>query len=118
VSEAAASSELMERVALLEGLRQQLEKARKQAETERDEYKHLYVTLLEHVRKLEAGLVGQKRERHGPASEQLTLEVVSTLVTDAAVELTPAPTTTVERHERAKPTGRKPLPPRRASRPS
>ncbi|MDX2010957.1 MAG: IS66 family transposase [Myxococcaceae bacterium] len=96
MSEAAASSELMERVA--------------QLETERDEYKHLYVMLLEHVRKLEAGLVGQKSERHVPSSEQLTMDVVSSLVTDAAEEATPAPTTTVERHERARPTGRKPLP--------
>mgnify|MGYP000931532467 FL=1 len=67
--------------------------------------------MLEHVRKLEAGLVGQKSERHVPSSEQLTMDVVSTLVGEATDEVvTPATTTTVERHEREKPTGRKPLP--------
>lgn len=87
------------------------EAARKHAETERDEYKRLYVSMLEHVRKLEAGLVGQKSERHVPSSEQLTMDVVSTLVGESTNEAaTPASTTTVERHERAKPTGRKPLP--------
>lgn len=60
----------MERVAQLERNSQQAEAARKQAETERDEYKQLYVAMLEHVRKLEAGLVGQKSERHVPSSEQ------------------------------------------------
>ena len=77
-------------------------------ERERDEYKKLYVSMLEQMRRLEAGLVGQKRERHIASSEQLTLDVVSMLVT--APEASPAPSTTVETHERAKPTGRKPLP--------
>lgn len=122
---ASAADELMERVAELERASRKAEvdwasavadkaiaeAARKHAETERDEYKRLYVSMLEHVRKLEAGLVGQKSERHVPSSEQLTMDVVSTLVGEATNEAaTPAPTTTVERHERAKPTGRKPLP--------
>ncbi len=67
-----------------------------------------YVSMLEQMRRLEAGLVGQKRERHIASSEQLTLDVVSMLVT--APEASPAPSTTVETHERTKPTGRKPLP--------
>ena len=48
-------------------------------ESERDEYKRLYVSMMEAYRKLEAGLVGQKREPHVPTSEQLTMDVVSML---------------------------------------
>jgi transposase len=78
-------------------------------ESERDEYKRLYVSMMEAYRKLEAGLVGQKRERHVSTSEQLTMDVVSMLVPAPGDEV-PTPSTTVEKHERAKPTGRKPLP--------
>jgi len=50
-------------------------------ETERDEYKRLYVALLEAYRKLEAGLVGQKRERFVAGDgEQLALSLMSMLV--------------------------------------
>lgn len=90
------------------------EAALRRVEAERDEYKKLYVVMLEQVRRLEAGLVGQKRERHVPTSEQLTMDVVSSLVPedDAPVTATTATgtTVTVETHERVKPTGRKPLP--------
>lgn len=79
-------------------------------ECERDEYKRLYVSMMEAYRKLEAGLVGQKRERHVPTSEQLTMDVVSMLVRAPTDEAVPTPSTTVEKHERAKPSGRKPLP--------
>jgi len=79
-------------------------------ESERDEYKRLYVSMMEAYRKLEAGLVGQKRERHISTSEQLTMDVVSMLVPAPSDEAVPTPSTTVEKHERAKPTGRKPLP--------
>ena len=79
-------------------------------ESERDEYKRLYVSMMEAYRKLEAGLVGQKRERQVPTSEQLTMDVVSMLVPVPTDEATPTPSTTVEKHERSKPTGRKPLP--------
>ncbi len=90
------------------------EAALKRVEAERDEYKKLYVVMLEQVRRLEAGLVGQKRERYAPTSEQLTMDVVSSPVTeddDAPMTATTATGTsvTVETHERVKPTGRKPL---------
>lgn len=80
----------------------------KQLESERDEYKRVYVALLEAYRKLEAGLVGQKRERFIGGEEQLTLAELLKLVVPVAPP--PAPTTEVPAHERAKPTGRKPLP--------
>lgn len=105
---------LAQRVEALERDRQQLMK-------ERDEYRRAYVVLLEAYRKLEAGLVGQKRERF-TGSDDVTLSLLSMLTeggggavsaaagqqtTEAAA--TPA-TQTVEAHERKKPTGRKPLP--------
>jgi transposase len=128
VPEAAANAELMKRFDELERRTRQVEvdwakalgdarlaeAALKRVEAERDEYKKLYVVMLEQVRKLEAGLVGQKRERFVPASEQLTMDVVSSLVSadEAPVTATTATgtTVTVETHQRVKPTGRKPLP--------
>ena len=78
-------------------------------ETERDEYKRLYVALLEAYRKLEAGLVGQKRERFVAGDgEQLALSLMSMLVGNPP-PLTPEKQQ-IEAHERRKPTGRKPLP--------
>lgn len=85
-----------------------LTESNKQLESERDEYKRVYVALLEAYRKLEAGLVGQKRERFIGSDEQLTLAELLKLVVPVAPESTP--TTEVPAHERAKPTGRKPLP--------
>lgn len=85
-----------------------LSESNKQLESERDEYKRVYVALLEAYRRLEAGLVGQKRERFVGSDEQLTLAELLKLVVPVAPEI--APTTEVPAHERAKPTGRKPLP--------
>jgi transposase len=86
-------------------------------EAERDQYKHHYVLLLEAYRKLEAGLFGQKRERFVGGGEQLTLGLLSMLVSDQANRAaTPAPESAgateqqVVAHTRQKPTGRKPLP--------
>ncbi len=79
-------------------------------EAERDEYKRVYLALLEAYRKLEAGLVGQKRERFvaGVEKEQLALFLLSMLVgKDAPPD---AQVKSVEAHQRHKPTGRKPLP--------
>jgi hypothetical protein len=52
--------------------------------------------------------VGQKRERFIGGEEQLTLAELLKLVVPVAPP--PALTTEVPAHERAKPTGRKPLP--------
>ena len=81
---ATTDSELKQRVV-------ELESAHHAAVTERDEYKRLYVSMMEAYRKLEAGLVGQKRERHVPTSEQLTMDVVSMLVPAPTDEAIPTP---------------------------
>jgi transposase len=79
-------------------------------ERERDEYKRLYVALLEAFRKLEAGLQGQKRERFVGSDEQLVLSLLSMMAPGQSAAEAPTTTTEVAAHERVKPTGRKPLP--------
>lgn len=76
--------------------------------SERDRYKALYVSMLELCKKLERGIVGQKRERYVSA-DQLTLSLVGMLTSASAPEQPPPPSE-VRAHARAKPTGRKPLP--------
>lgn len=78
-------------------------------EGERDEYKQLYVSMMEAYRKLEAGLVRHHRERFTEGGEQTTLELLE-MLTGPAAPVAPATTTEVEGHTRVKPTGRKPLP--------
>lgn len=76
-------------------------------ESERDEYKRLYVALLEAYRKLEAGLLGQKRERFVAGdAEQLALSLMSMLTGNRSS----SETQQVEAHERRRPTGRRMLP--------
>lgn len=74
---------------------------------ERDQYKKLYMEMLERCRKLELGILGQKRERLSAPDEQLTLSILGSLLSNRS-EPEP-PKTAVESHERAKPTGRKPI---------
>jgi transposase len=83
--------------------------------TERDEYKKLYLATLELCRKLERGILGQKREKLSPGDAQITMSLLGMLLggqpgADAAVEPTPVATEEVRAHTRQKPTGRKPLP--------
>jgi transposase len=76
---------------------------------ERDEYKRLYLSTLEICRRLERGLLGQKRERFVAGEAQAVLPEVLKLLVPAAS--TPAEETTrVPEHTRAKPTGRHPPP--------
>jgi len=81
-------------------------------ESERDEYKRLYVALMEAYRKLEAGLTRHHRERFTDAGEQTTLLSLLGMLTggETAPAAVPVPPTSVEAHTRVKPTGRKPLP--------
>jgi transposase len=75
---------------------------------ERDQYKKLYLEMMELCRKLERGiLAGQKREKL-PGGEQLTLGLLSLLLGNETPQ--PPEIEKVKAHERAKPTGRKPLP--------
>src|SRR6185437_4936313 len=84
---------------------------------ERDEYRKLYLQMLERCRKLELGLVGPKRERLSESDAQLTMSMLGLLLGNdagdggrAAPPAPAPPDTPVAAHTRAKPTGRKPLP--------
>jgi transposase len=81
-----------------------------QLAAQRDQYKILYHDMLELCRKLERGiLAGQKREKLPKDEEQLTLKLLGMLLGNQAPE-PPLEVEQVKAHERAKPTGRKPLP--------
>jgi len=95
----------------LTALRSQVERLT----VERDEYRKLYLEALELCRKLEQGIVGQKREKLSADDKQLTLSLLSMLVGQGTGELPSAADLAaaiekVRAHERHKPTGRKPLP--------
>lgn len=76
---------------------------------ERDEYKRLYLDVLEKCRRLELGLLGQKRERFVAGGAQGVLPEVLRLLAPAAVA-PPEEKSRVPEHDRRKPTGRHPLP--------
>jgi transposase len=104
-----------QRLAALEAAREELVGKLEQAEKERDEYRRVYLALLEAYRKLEAGLFGQKRERFTDAEpkEQLALALLAMLTeggASAQPEASPEQKQKVEAHTRRKSTGRKPLP--------
>ena len=79
---------------------------------ERDEYKRLYLSTLELCRKLELGILGQKRERFANG-DSVTMPLLG-LLTENASDGGPPPEQPAQQevaaHNRAKPTGRKPLP--------
>lgn len=81
---------------------------------ERDEYRKLYLNTLELCRKLEQGIIGQKRERLSENDAQLTLGMLSMLLGEKGKESTGTSSEPavqhVREHDRKKPTGRKPLP--------
>lgn len=79
--------------------------------SERDQYKQLYLEMLERCRKLERGILEQKREKLPAADEQLTLKLLEMLLGQPPKPPPEPPETEqVKAHERKKPTGRKPLP--------
>lgn len=49
---------------------------------ERDEYRKLYLAMLEHNRKLELGLIGQKAERLSPGDAQLAMSLLATMLAE------------------------------------
>jgi transposase len=78
---------------------------------ERDEYRKLYLGMLELCRKLERGILGQKRERFTDSEPQLTMEMLGMLAGKGATSESASPAIEeVRAHTREKPTGRKPLP--------
>jgi transposase len=108
-------AELARRLAALEAAHGKLSQEHEATKRERDEYRRVYLALLEAYRKLEAGLIGQKRERFVGSDEQLALSLMTMLTQGTAAPTTesapePEPVARVEAHERKKPTGRKPLP--------
>lgn len=79
---------------------------------ERDGYKKLYLETLELCRRLERGIVGQKREKLSASDAQVTMSLLGMLLggVDASAAAAPAPVDEVRAHARRRPTGRKPLP--------
>jgi transposase len=84
-------------------------------ERERDEYRRLYLEMMERCRKLELGLVSSKSERL-PDESQLSLDVLAMMLDEreraelaAALEVANAEQK-VRAHARQKPTGRNPIP--------
>src|SRR5262245_488196 len=100
-----------ERVAHLEQSVALLTTERDHSIKERDEYKRLYLSMLELCKKLEQGILGQKRERftNGDFATMSLLALLTEDLADTAPSVPPV-REEVEAHTRAKPTGRKPLP--------
>lgn len=77
---------------------------------ERDQYKKLYMDLLERVRKLELGIMGQQRERFISNDQQLSLALLGEMFEKLKEAEQAQAESNIEAHVRKKPTGRKPLP--------
>lgn len=96
----------------------ELEKKFSLAERERDEYRRLYLEMMERYRKLERGILGSKSEHLPPNESQLTLDVLRTMLDErersdleSALDAAAAGgDKEITVHVRRKPTGRKPLP--------
>lgn len=94
----------------------ELEKRFTTAERERDEYRRLYLETMERCRKLEMGILASKSEHLPDNGAQLSLDVLSMVLTDRqraeleAALAASAPEQEVKAHTRRPPTGRKPLP--------
>lgn len=111
-----------ERVTELEALARRLDELQREQtllrastakiERERDEYRRLYLEMLERCRKLELGLMGQKAERLPKDEAQLSLDVLDFVLGQRAAEEIDrlASERTIKEHTRRSPTGRKPIP--------
>lgn len=94
----------------------ELEKKFETAQRERDEYRRLYLEMMERCRKLERGLWASKSEHLSKDDPQLSLDVLSMMLgerqraeLDAALDAAEAEQQ-IPAHTRRKPTGRKPIP--------
>ena len=100
---------LAARLAALEQAHAALRETLARTEAEREQYRTLYVSLVEAYEKLKRGLLGQKAERLPADDRQLTLALLTALLEAAGADPAP-PTQPVRAHARTKPVGRKPLP--------
>ena len=90
-----------------ESLRTDIDKLK----NERDQYRRLYLEAMELARKLELGIVGRGREKDlGDATPLSLLALMAGGEAPAPAPSPEAATQPVAAHQRAKPTGRKPLP--------
>ncbi len=103
---------LAQQLAVLRIEVEQLSAANAELAQERDRYHALYLKLLEHCERLAKGLLGRKAERFPGDQAQLTLQLLGLVLrgADGAESLTLEAKPLVRAHERAKPTGRQPLP--------
>ena len=76
---------------------------------ERDTYKRLYLEALTMCRKLELGILGRGRERDLGNPNQIAMALIGMMTGEEPVA-PPPEVEKVREHERAKPTGRQPLP--------
>ena len=100
----------------LEALRVLVEKL----STEREQYRELYLQMLEINRKLELGILSQKSERLSPDQSQLTLQLLASLLgkneskesgeKDGDAEAAPTGAPPAEAKPHRPPTGRRPAP--------
>ena len=103
-------AQLARRLDELEREQEALRESVQQAQAARDQYRQLYLQMLERCRKLELGLMGPKAERLRGDDAQLSLAVLGTVLTDREAEPQVALEQEVRKHTRNKPTGRKALP--------
>ncbi len=106
-------AELTKKVEALASSNHQLVAANEKLVAEREEYRKLYLNTLELCRKLEQGILGQKRERLSGDESQLSLSMLNMLLGEGTVPSSAVSKPAVEHvraHDRVKPTGRKPLP--------
>jgi transposase len=108
---AAEIGSLREHVERLSVANEELRQSNEKLAAEREQYRELYLRMLEQCKRLERGLLGPKAERLSESDAQLTLELLGALLERrdppaapaSAASQAPAP-------PRPKPTGRKPLP--------
>ncbi len=98
-------------VATLQKERDELAAAVEKLAAEREEYRKLYLAMLEQCRKLELGILGQKSERLPENEAQLSLSILAMMLgRERGAELPAPPAQKVAAHERRRPTGRRKLP--------
>ena len=74
-----ADAHIIDRVADLEASLDELTEANEKLSAEREQYRELYLQMLELNKKLERGILGQKAEKLPAAESQLTLQLLASL---------------------------------------